>query len=235
MMGRLCTVCARGGSVGVPNKNLRPIAGKPLIVHTLDQARQSGQFDVIAVSSDSTAILDTARNWGADELVERPATLASATAGKVPAIHHCVETVESRLSRTFTTIVDLDATSPLRTVADICHAIELLEQSNVQSVITGATARRSPYFNLVERDPETGRISLAKKPQEAILRRQDAPACFDMNASIYIWRRDTFVQTPSVFYPDTLMYVMPEERSLDIDSQLDFDLVEFLMTRKKVP
>jgi CMP-N,N'-diacetyllegionaminic acid synthase len=90
----LCTICARGGSKGVPNKNVREILGKPLIAYTIEQARQSGLFSSIAVSSDSEVILSTAKEFGADILVRRPDELASDTAAKVPAIPHCLETAE---------------------------------------------------------------------------------------------------------------------------------------------
>ena len=231
-MKRLCTICARGGSKGVPNKNLRPLAGKPLIAHSLEQARASGLFALTAVSSDSPAILEAARAWGADELIERPAELAGDRADKAPAIRHCLAAVEARRDTAFDLLVDLDATAPLREPADIRGATALLERSGATSVITAAPARRSPYFNLIELD-EDGQVRLCKPAAEAIGRRQDAPPCFDMNASIYVWRRDPFLADPRVFYPDTRLYVMPEERSHDIDSELDFAIVAFLMSRRQ--
>ena len=231
---RLCTVCARGGSKGVVNKNLRPMAGKPLIAHSLIQAKAVGLFDAIAVSSDSAEILAAAAQWGADELIERPEELASDTADKAPAIRHCVAEVERRHGTRFEVLVDMDATSPLRLPEDIRGAVTLLEDSGATNVITGAPARRSPYFNLVERDA-TGTVTLAKKSEQRVDRRQDAPPCFDMNASIYVWRRDPFMTGPAVFYPDTLLYEMPEERSFDIDSELDFAIVEFLLSRRCRP
>lgn len=95
-MKRICTVCARGGSKGVKQKNIRELLGKPLIAHTLEQARKSGLFDVLAVSSDSAEILAVAQQYGADELIERPVHLATDTAAKLPVIQHCVEEVERR-------------------------------------------------------------------------------------------------------------------------------------------
>ncbi len=229
---RLCTVCARGGSKGVVNKNLRPMAGKPLIAHSLIQAKAVGLFDAIAVSSDSAEILAAAAQWGADELIERPEELASDTADKAPAIGHCVAEVERRHGVRFEVLVDMDATSPLRLPEDILGAVTLLEDSGATNVITGAPARRSPYFNLVERGA-TGAVALAKNSGPRVDRRQDAPPCFDMNASIYVWRREPFMAAPAVFYPDTLLYEMPEERSFDIDSELDFAIVEFLLSRRR--
>ncbi len=228
---RLCTLCARGGSKGVPDKNLRRVAGKPLLAWSLEQARASGLFQSIAVSSDSSDILAAAGDAGADFLIERPAELASDTAGKVPAIRHCLLQAEARAGKRWPVVVDLDATAPLRLPEDIAGAIALLEESGAASVITGTPARRSPYFNLVERRGD-GTVAVCKAAEAAVLRRQDAPACFDMNASIYVWRRDALVEQPTVFYPDTRLYEMPAERSLDIDSALDFEIVEFLLSKR---
>jgi CMP-N,N'-diacetyllegionaminic acid synthase len=227
---RLCTICARGGSQGIPSKNIRLLGGRPLIAHSIAQARDSGLFDAVAVSSDATAILEVARDAGADILVERPAELATHLAAKVPAIRHCVESVEAQRGRRYDVVVDLDATSPLRAVSDIQGAVALLERTGVSNVITASPARRSPYFNLVEVGPDDV-VRLSKPPVGGVVRRQDAPPCFDMNASIYVWQRRALADGVSVFLEDTRLFVMPEERSLDIDSPLDFAIVEFLMGR----
>jgi CMP-N,N'-diacetyllegionaminic acid synthase len=231
-MKRLCTICARRGSKGVKNKNLRILLGKPLIAYSLLQAKASGLFDAIAVSSDSSLILDAAKVYGADILVERPAELATDEAPKVPVIQHCVRTAEQVRGTTFDIVVDLDATSPLRSATDIREAVLLLENRKVSNVITGAPAHRSPYFNLVELDKE-GVARLSKPLPTAITRRQDAPKCYDMNASIYVWTRVSLFEQTSVFHNDTLLYEMPAERSVDIDSELDFQIVELLMTKQE--
>ena len=231
-MNRICTICARGGSKGLPGKNLKALFGRPLIAHTVAQAVESGLFDEVAVSSDSQAILEAATAAGATLAIVRPAELASDTAGKLPAIIHCLEQAEDRLGHRFDTLVDLDATSPLRSVSDIVGTVELLESTGVKSVITGAPARRSPYFNLVERDAD-GVVALSKPLAQGVLRRQDSPPCFDMNASIYAWDRRALDGDPRVFYDDTQLFEMPEIRSQDIDSDLDFQIVEMLMARAR--
>lgn len=231
-MKRICTICARGGSKGVKNKNVRVIAGKPLLVHTIEQARQSGLFDVLAVSSDSGDILRIAREAGADYAIQRPDELATDSAAKLPVILHCVEEVERLRGTAFDIVVDVDATSPLRIPDDICGAVALLEESGVSNVITGAPARRSPYFNLVEEDAN-GVVQLAKKPATPIVRRQDAPKCYDMNASIYVWQREALHNGAGIFNGDTRIFVMPEERSIDIDSELDFAIVELLLNKRQ--
>ena len=233
-MSRICTICARGGSKGVKNKNIRDLAGKPMIAHSLTQARTSGLFEVIAVSSDSPEILEVARRHGADLLVERPAELATDTAAKLPVIRHCVEGVERITGKRFDVVVDLDATSPLRWVEDIQGAVHLLERQNVANVITAAPARRSPYFNLVELG-EDGVVRLSKPLERPIVRRQDSPKCFDMNASIYVWQRAALFDCPTVFNADTRLFIMPAERSTDIDNELDFEIVELLMKQRNSP
>lgn len=230
-MKRICTVCARGGSKGVKNKNIRELVDRPLIAFTLQQARISGLFDLVAVSSDSPEILGIASAYGADYLIRRPDQLATDQAAKIPVIRHCVSEVEQACGISFDTIVDLDATSPLRDVEDIAQAVRLHETRGVANVITGAPARRSPYFNLVEVNG-AGAAVLSKPPLKQLVRRQDSPRCFDMNASIYVWRREVLFGSDSVFNQDTLLYEMPENRSIDIDSELDFEFVEFLMRRR---
>ncbi len=230
---RICTITVRGGSKGVPGKNWRVVAGLPLYAHSVVQAVESGAFDRVVVTSDAPEVLAGAAGFGATDVVERPAELASDTAGKVPAIVHAVLEVEGRLGLAFDTVVDLDATSPLRIVDDIHGAIALLETNRYESVITGAEARRSPYFNLVEEDSATGVVQVSKPLAQGVLRRQDAPRSFDMNASIYVWRRDALAARAAVFFPTTHLFEMPPERSLDIDSEFDFDIVNWLMQSRK--
>ncbi len=228
----LCTVCARGGSKGVPNKNARLVAGIPLLSHTLAQAVACGAFKHIAFSSDDAGYRALASAAGADFVIERPAELATDVAGKIEVIRHCAHNAEQLAGHTFDVIVDLDCTSPLRLPSDILACIDLLQSSQAGNVITAAPARRSPYFNLIERG-EDGSIGLSKRPAQPILRRQDAPACYDMNASIYVWRRDALFERNGLFHADTQLYVMPEERSIDIDSELDFQVVSMLLEERR--
>lgn len=232
-MSLLCTICARGGSKGVIGKNARDLLGKPVLAWSIAQARETGLFDAIAFSSDSDTLLDAALKAGADIAVKRPDEMATDTAPKLPAIRHCLEQAIARTGKTPEIFVDLDVTSPLRLASDITGAVALLRESGSRNVITGAPARRSPYFNLVEQRTD-GSVGLSKSAHPPITRRQDAPRCFDMNASIYVWRVAPFLEQPAVFYSDTRLFEMPEERSIDIDSDLDFVLVELLL-RQRLP
>jgi N-acylneuraminate cytidylyltransferase/CMP-N,N'-diacetyllegionaminic acid synthase len=227
----LCTICARGASKGLVGKNLRALSGKPLIAYSIEQAKKTGLFAAIAVSSDAQEILDVAKRYGADLLVRRPDEMATDTAPKLPVIRHCFETAERECGSVFPIFVDLDATSPLRLPEDIIGAVRLLETTRASSVITGAPARRSPYFNLVELD-DRGVPHLCKQAKGQLVRRQDAPRCYDINASVYVWRREPFLAAPAVFYDDTQLFEMPEERSIDIDSSLDWEVVQMLMAQR---
>jgi N-acylneuraminate cytidylyltransferase/CMP-N,N'-diacetyllegionaminic acid synthase len=230
-MKRICTICARGGSKGLPGKNIRPLLGKPMLLYSIEVAQESELFDRIAVSSDAPEILSLARAAGVTDIVERPPEMATDQAAKCPAIRHALLTVEQRHGEHYDVQVDLAVTAPLRLAEDIRGAVALLESARVSSVITGTPARHSPYFSLVEETPD-GSVSLSKKAD--IVRRQDAPRTFDMDGSIYVWDTAAFRADPKVFYPDTRLYVIPEERSQDVDTDIDFAIVEMLMKRRRI-
>ncbi len=232
-MKRLATICARGGSKGLPNKNLKLLGGRPLVAWSILQAKATSLFDRIVVSSDSEAIRSAALRAGADDVVDRPIDMATDEAPKVPAILHALLDTERRTGTRYDILVDLDATAPLRIPEDIVGAVALLEKNGSSSVITGNSAYRSPYFDLVELQSD-GTVRLSKIPSRPIVRRQDVPICYDMNASIYVWNRDAFVGNPSVFYDDTRLLEMPAERSREIDSVFDFSIVEFLFEKLKM-
>lgn len=230
---KLCTICARGGSKGVPGKNVLPLGGKPLIAHSIDQARATGLFAQIAVSSDSPEILSVAAAAGATILIERPPELATDAAPKLPVIQHCLLAAEAQSGQAFDVVVDLDTTSPLRLPEDIIGSVRLLLDTDAENVITAMKARRSPYFNLVEL--EDGYVRLSKPLADPVTRRQSSPPCFDMNASVYVWHRQSLLDGKTVFMERTRLYEMPEERSIDIDTPLDFAFVEFLMAQRGDP
>jgi CMP-N,N'-diacetyllegionaminic acid synthase len=233
-MKRICSICARGGSKGIVNKNIRMIMGKPLIAHTILQAIEADCFDFIVVSSDSKEILNISKDWGADMVVQRPKEMASDQSAKFPAIKHCVKYIEDQVQFEFDTMVDLDATSPLRSIDDIHDSIKMLEDNNdSNNLVTGSSSRRSPYFNLVELT-QKGFVRVSKNLDNIVIRRQDSPKCFDLNASIYVWKRKAFYNNKAVISDDTSLFVMPEERSIDIDSELDFEIVKFLMKKKEL-
>lgn len=225
----LCTICARGGSKGVKNKNVRLINNKPLIAHTIELAKKSNLFTDIVVSTDCDDIASAAKASGAQVLFKRPEHLASDKAAKLPVIRHAFTETEKILDKHYDILFDLDATSPLRTLEDLLACAELIKSGQYSNLITASPARRSPYFNLVELDA-LGHPYVSKGAQAS--RRQDSPECFDMNASIYVWTRNSILEDNSLFSDKTGLYVMPEERSLDIDTEFDFSIVSALMEQR---
>jgi len=227
----LCTICARGGSKGVKNKNIKPINGKPLIAYTIEQAIKSGLFGHIVISTDSDEIAQISQEYGAEVFFKRDALMASDNAGKLDVIRDAFVRSEAYYNEEYDYLIDLDATAPLRDVGDIIDSFEQFKRDNNDNLITAMPSRRSPYFNLVEVD-KNGKVYLSKKLDTQIVRRQDTPKSYDMNASIYIWKRDIILNRESLFLENTGLYVMPEERSIDIDTELDYKFVEFLMREK---
>ncbi len=226
-MSAIATICARGGSTGLPRKNIRPLLGKPLIVYTIEQALLCPGIDAVYVSTDDKAIANVARDAGAQVPFLRPAELATVTAPKIPVIQHLVQEIESA-GISVDLIVDLDPTSPLREVEDI-QACVLLLDDDTDVVITGYVAEKNPYFNMVEQQPD-GSFALVKKPERTVESRQQAPGVYSMNASIYVWYRRSL--TKGLWEGKAKLHVMPRERSVDIDTLLDFRLVEMLMREK---
>lgn len=230
-MKNICTILARGGSKGLKNKNIKILCSKPLIHYTIQQAIESKLFDCIVVSSDSEEILRIASQINGIELVNRPKEFANSTISKRPGIKHAVELMEQKYSCKYDNIIDLDPTSPLREVEDIHNAFNQFIKNKNDNLITAMPSRRSPYFNMVKVSKDE-KVRLVNEINPPITCRQDAPECFDMNASIYIWKREIFFNIESIFLDQTGLYIMPEERSIDIDNQIDFEFVEFMMEKK---
>lgn len=228
-MKRLAVICARQGSKGVPGKNLRLLGGVPMIAHTIRQAFESNICDALAVSSDSTEILEVAKSFGVVHLVNRPAEMATDSASKVPAIRHCTAQVEMQAGQ-FDYIADLDCTAPFRLPSDIVAAFNKIESTGASTLISGTPARKLPYFNVVELTDQ-GFVRISKSTNPPLVRRQDSPPCFDMNASIHIWKRATLFSSDARFQDDTILYEMPFERSIDIDTEIEFVMNELLMRK----
>lgn len=231
-LNALCTICARGGSKGVPDKNIQPMLGVPLIAYTIRAALESKIFSEIAVSSDSAKILAVAKEYGATLLIKRPLQLANDTVAKIPAIRHCMLQAEKAQGTRFDICVDLAVTSPLRLPHDICDAVDLLVRNPGSNVVSACEAQSSPYFNLVEETSE-GYATLSKKPANEVVRRQDAPSVFELNGSVYGWHRESLLKTASVIEDRTIIYKMPHERSLDIDTPFDWELVTHVLSRSR--
>ena len=231
----LLTICARGGSKGVKDKNIRELCGIPLIGHTIRQAKRWGRAHRIICSTDSSQIAEVAKRYGAEVPFMRPAELATDTCGKIAVLRHALRTTEELTGEKFSILVDLDVTAPVRRIEDIEEAFQLFLKGRSDSVVSVTPARRNPYFNMLELQSD-GYAAVVKKLQKPFVRRQDAPAVYDMNASIYVFHREYVLDeaTTSSISKKTRVCVMEESSAFDIDSEMDFKLVEFMVSQKAV-
>lgn len=233
MAGRtIATICARGGSKGLPGKNLRPFAGRPLVAHSIAQALACPGIDGVYVSTDDDAIAQAALAAGAQVPVRRPAELATDDAPKLPAIEHLVAHLEAQ-GEAIATVVDLQPTSPLRSVADIAGALALAARTPQAGLVTGVTEpSHNPYYTLCEAGADGG-LQLSKPA--TFVRRQDAPAVWGLNGALYVWRREALALAAreGFWRVRVLGWPMPRRRSVDIDDLEDFELAEWLHRRSQ--
>lgn len=210
----------------MPGKNIRKLKDKPLIAYSVEQAKSSEYIDRVIVSTDDLKIADIARQYGAEVPFIRPANLAADNSSTIDVLLHVIDWLGESANYLFDILVLLHVTTPLRTVEDIDNCIELLVRENADNVFSVAAAYRNPYFNMVEVTKD-GSVSLVKKGD--FTTRQSAPKVYDMNASIYVWWKDILKAQKSVFLEKSRVYVMPRERSVDIDDLMDFKIAEMLL------
>ena len=222
----LGTICARGGSKGIKNKNIRDLAGKPLIAYTIEYLKEWGKTDRIVCSTDSEKIAEIAKKHGAEIPCMRPVELATDTAFKLHVLQHIVNVCEKQDACRYDIIVDLDPTAPLRKKAFIEEAFHKFMKSDANNLYSVCKARKNPYFNMIELDKDSYAY-LCKK--SSVVRRQDAASVYELNASIYIYKRDFLLKTDTLHSDKTIIYEMPEIASIDIDGELDFLYVEYLL------
>ena len=225
----VAAIFARGGSKGVPRKNIRPLAGKPLIAYAIETALASQLIDEVIVSTDDAEIAQVARQAGAEVPFMRPAELARDDSPEWLAWQHAIRTLDKIKGKPARDVfVSVPTTSPLRAVEDVDACIRALLESDADMVITVKPAERSPYFNMVALDRE-GYARLAISPERAVNRRQDAPVMYDMTTVAYATRPAFVLNAGSIFEGKVKAVVVPAERALDIDTELDFKFAEFLL------
>ena len=224
----VCVIPARGGSKGLPGKNIKMFCGKPLIAHTIEQARQSKYIDRVIVSTEAEEIAQISLKYGAEVPFMRPMELARDSSSTVGVLLHAINWLENVDRYAFDILLLLHTTTPLRSVEDINKSITLMVEENADNVFSVAEAHRNPYFNMVEEGSD-GFVRLVK--EGCFSTRQTAPKVYDMNASIYVWWKNVLKEGKKIFLKKTKAYVMPKERSIDIDDDLDFRIAEFLRTK----
>jgi N-acylneuraminate cytidylyltransferase len=216
-------VFARGGSKGLPRKNLLKIGGKPLLAHSIDTAKQVQRVERIFVSTEDPEIKQIAEEYGA-EVIDRPPGLAEDKSAELDAWRHAVSYLTAR-GENFDVLLSLPATSPLRSPEDVSRCLEKLD-GDTDVVITVTPASRSPYFNMVSRGQDGSCQILS--PSSGYSRRQDAPEAFDITTVAYAVKTEFLQTRQNLLDGKTKSVVIPKERAVDIDDYWDFKFAELI-------
>lgn len=220
----LAVVAARGGSKGLPRKNLKILAGKPLIAWSIDEAMKSRYIDTVIVSSEDLEILEVARRFGAVVPFVRPVELATDGASGTAAVLHAVETLTD-----YDYVVLLQPTSPLRTVQDIDSCLELAIHNGAVSVVSVTQCEKSVYWACTIDASRNNRIQFLFDEKNTKLRRQELPTTYVLNGAIYVAQCGWLRATKKLIGEETLCYEMPRDRSVDIDTEMDLIVAEALI------
>lgn len=236
-MNVLITICARGGSKGIPGKNIKPLNGKPLIFYTIQVAKEfQKKYNNVAIelSTDSIDIVEVADACGLKSDYRRPDYLAGDVVGKIDAIKDVLSWKEKTDQCHYDYILDMDVTSPLRNLQDLTEAFEIiLKNDEAINLFSVSPAGRSPYFNMVEQKVN-GYFSQVKQPEGIVLTRQSAPIVYDMNASFYFYKRAFFdMGYKGAITDKSLVYVVPHT-CFDLDHPIDFEIITYLMANNKL-
>ncbi len=215
----LALMPARGGSKGLPDKNILQVDGRPLLAWTIDAARGAQSIDRLVLSSDDEQIIAAAQAHGCDVPFRRPAELATDQAASIDVVFHALDALPG-----YDVVVLLQPTSPLRTAADIDAACQILEASLAPACVSVCTVEQSPYW--MYRIDDQGRLSPFVDTHARLARRQDLPPVFIPNGALYIADASWLRTSRSFLSPQTVAYVMPTGRSLDIDTADDFAAFE---------
>ncbi len=235
-MNLLITICARGGSKGIPGKNARLLNGVPLIGYTIRQAQQFARRvgADIALSTDGEDIRRAAAEYGLTSEYRRPPELATDEVGKIAAMRHVLEHEEQRRGKRYEFMLDLDVTSPMRTQDDLDAGLKvLMSDPAAVNLFSVNHARRNPYFSVVEKGDD-GYYRLSKKSPKPVLSRQTAPVVYELNGSFYFFRREFFDKDWTTAYADkSLVYLIPHP-CFDLDEPIDFEFLEFLVKERRL-
>ena len=225
MARRIAIIPARSGSKGLPDKNIKELCGKPLLAHSIDCAVRSRAFDTIFVSTDSPEYARIAEQYGADAHFLRSEANSSDTAGSWDVVREVIERFAEE-GKKFDEVMLLQPTSPLRISDDIVNSIELLVRMNAQSVISVTECDHSPIWcNTL---PEDRSMDNFRRKEYANIPRQQLPTYYRYNGAIYLLKTDE-LYADSMFEHGCYAYVMPQNRSVDIDTELDFKIAEVIM------
>lgn len=225
-------IFARGGSKGLPGKNIRPLAGKPLIAWAIECAKSVQRIRRVIVSTDSDEIASTALKYGAEVPFMRPANLAEDNSSEWMAWRHALNYLNETEGCLPEAMVSVPTTAPLRMPEDVENCLNLFSCGDVDTVITTTDAHRNPWFNMVKTNTK-GMVELIISPNSDVFRRQDAPQVYDVTTIAYVAKPEFVMANEGIFDGCVRAVQVPVERSIDIDTLLDFEIAEFLMKRKR--
>ena len=221
----LAVICARGGSKGVKNKNIRKLNGKPLICYSLDLLKETKYIYDYIISTDSSDIIKIIEKYGFKVEFKRPDYLALDKISRIEVIRHAVKWLEKKQKK-YDIIVDIGVATPLKTSVDMDNCVELLVDKAADNVLSVAPSARNPYYNMVEE--RNGKVKKVKDIGQ-LKDRRDAPKVYDMNDGFNVWKNKVIFSDSPQFNKKTKIYVMPRERSVDIDEEIDFVIAEALI------
>ncbi|MFH0831783.1 MAG: acylneuraminate cytidylyltransferase family protein [archaeon] len=228
-------ITARGGSKGVPRKNVRDLSGKPLIAYTIEEALKSNLLDRVVVSTDDAEIAEISRKYGAEVPFMRPAELATDTAHHPEVIEHAVSWLESHDNYPVYAVMTLQPTSPLRTAEHIDKGIEKFLSSDFDSLVSLKFAFPPYWVKKLEGDYAVPFIEYKRGINPHNLERQQLPLVYQIDGAIFITKRDYLKKTNSLISLDNCSYILLDDAnaSLDIDSEEDFKMIEEIISKKK--
>jgi CMP-N-acetylneuraminic acid synthetase len=224
-------ICARGGSKGLPGKNVRPLAGRSLVARAIDQARAVGRVGRVLVSTDSDEIATESLEAGAEVPFQRPADLALDDSPEWLAWRHALSYLKESGGSYPDALIVVPTTAPMRDVQDLERCLDEFETGRADVVITATDAHRSPYFNMVATRPD-GTVGLVIPPEVTYVRRQDVPGVFDVTTVAYVADPEFIMEHDGMFDGRVRSVHVPRERALDIDTLFDFRVAEFLMAAR---
>jgi N-acylneuraminate cytidylyltransferase/CMP-N,N'-diacetyllegionaminic acid synthase len=222
----LAIIPARGGSKGIPNKNIKLLANKPLIAYTIEEAFKSRFLDRVIVSTDNSEIANISKKYGAEVPFMRPKNLAEDTTPMHLVLQHAVKYLEKKKNYKIDIIVRLQPTSPFRKVSDIDAAIEKLLDTNADVVETVSKLLHPPFWIVkLKRD----KLYPFIKTKKNYYRRQDSPKLYVINGAVYVIQKKALMKKTNIFDKNTRATIMEPDRSIDIDTPLDFKIAELLL------
>ena len=225
----ICLIAARGGSKGVPNKNIRLLGRKPLIAYAIETALASHTFEHVIVSTEDRKIAKIAKEFGADVPFQRPNYLATDSSSMTDVIKHAIIKLR-KLDYSFDTLVNIDCTVPFINSKDIQGALLLFNKTSCDLVCSVYRQHHNPYFNMMEKNKQ-GFLRFSKRSVKTPENRQSAPVVFQLTG-LFVLNVNKFMKYKKFYMPKTLPYETPPERGLMIDTEFEFKIAEFIVKHK---